>query len=183
MKPVALITGGSRGIGAATAFRAAQQGFAVAVNYTRDADAANAVVRQIVAAGGTAMAVQADVADEAQVLAMYQAIDAQLGRPRHDPHGDAIPAADGSVEFSVTDPMGFAEGAWRVTVADHTADVTPLDAAAVRVDVTALASLYMGLVDASTLAVAGLIEGPADGIDALARLFRTAVPPYSLTGF
>jgi NAD(P)-dependent dehydrogenase (short-subunit alcohol dehydrogenase family) len=79
MKPVALITGGSRGIGAATAFRAAQQGFAVAVNYTRDADAANAVVRQIVAAGGTAMAVQADVADEAQVLAMYQAIDAQLG--------------------------------------------------------------------------------------------------------
>lgn len=91
--------------------------------------------------------------------------------------------ADGSVEFSVTDPMGFAEGAWRVTVADHTADVTPLDAAAVRVDVTALASLYMGLVDASTLAVAGLIEGPADGIDALARLFRTAVPPYSLTGF
>ena len=79
MKPVALITGGSRGIGAATALRAAQQGFAVAVNYTRHADAANAVVQQIIAAGGTAIAVQADVADEAQVLAMYQAIDTQLG--------------------------------------------------------------------------------------------------------
>lgn len=79
MTPVALITGGSRGIGAATALRAAQQGFAVAVNYTRDADAANAVVQQIVAAGGTAMAVQADVADEAQVRAMFQAIDARLG--------------------------------------------------------------------------------------------------------
>jgi len=79
MKPVALITGGSRGIGAATALRAAQQGFAVAVNYTRHADAANAVVQQITAAGGTAIAVQADVADEAQVLAMYQAIDTQLG--------------------------------------------------------------------------------------------------------
>ena len=79
MKPVALITGGSRGIGAATALRAAQQGFAVAVNYTHNADAANAVVQQIVAAGGTAIAVQADVADEAQVMAMYQAIDTQLG--------------------------------------------------------------------------------------------------------
>ncbi len=79
MKPVVLITGGSRGIGAATALRAAQQGFAVAVNYARDAKAANAVVQQIVSAGGTAVAVQADVADEAQVLAMYQAIDAQLG--------------------------------------------------------------------------------------------------------
>ncbi len=79
MTPVALITGGSRGIGAATALRAAQQGFAVAVNYTRDADAANTVVQQIVAAGGTAMAVQADVADEAQVLAMFKAVDARLG--------------------------------------------------------------------------------------------------------
>ncbi len=79
MNPVVLITGGSRGIGAATALRAAQQGFTVAVNYTRDAEAANAVVQQIVTAGGTAIAIQADVADEAQVLAMYQAIDAQLG--------------------------------------------------------------------------------------------------------
>ncbi len=79
MTPVALITGGSRGIGAATALRAAQQGFAVAVNYTRDAEAANTVVQQIVAAGGTAMAVQADVADEAQVLAMFKAVDARLG--------------------------------------------------------------------------------------------------------
>lgn len=79
MKSVVLITGGSRGIGAATALRAAQRGFAVAVNYTRDAEAANAVVQQIVTAGGTAIAIQADVADEAQVLAMYLAIDAQLG--------------------------------------------------------------------------------------------------------
>ncbi len=79
MKPVALITGGSRGIGAATALRAAQQGFAIAVNYTRHAEAADAVVQQIVATGGTAFAVKADVADEAQVLAMYQAIDTQLG--------------------------------------------------------------------------------------------------------
>ncbi len=73
MKPIVLITGGSRGIGAATALRAAQQGFAVAVNYTSNADAARDVVQQIVDAGGSAIAVQADVADEDQIVAMYQA--------------------------------------------------------------------------------------------------------------
>ena len=78
--PIALITGGSRGIGAATARLAARQGWAVAVNYTRDADAAQAVVASITGAGGTAIAVQADVADEAQVLAMFRTVDAQLGR-------------------------------------------------------------------------------------------------------
>ncbi|RYF55824.1 MAG: SDR family NAD(P)-dependent oxidoreductase, partial [Comamonadaceae bacterium] len=71
-QPIALITGGSRGIGAATARVAARQGWAVAVNYTRDAEAARAVVAAITAAGGRAIAVQADVADEAQVLAMFR---------------------------------------------------------------------------------------------------------------
>lgn len=79
MKPIVLITGGSRGIGAATALRAASQGFAVAVNYTANRDAADAVVRQIRDAGGDAIAVQADVAQEAQVLAMYEQVDARLG--------------------------------------------------------------------------------------------------------
>jgi NAD(P)-dependent dehydrogenase (short-subunit alcohol dehydrogenase family) len=77
---VALITGGSRGIGAATARLAARQGWAVAVNYTRDARAAEAVVASIAAQGGRALAVQADVADEAQVMAMFRTVDAQLGR-------------------------------------------------------------------------------------------------------
>jgi NAD(P)-dependent dehydrogenase (short-subunit alcohol dehydrogenase family) len=77
---IALITGASRGIGAATARLAARQGWAVAVNYTRDAEAAGAVVASITAEGGTAIAVQADVADEAQVLAMFRTVDAQLGR-------------------------------------------------------------------------------------------------------
>ena len=77
---VALITGASRGIGAATALLAAQKGWAVAVNYTANADAAEAVVRAITEGGGTALAVQADVADEAQVMAMFATIDARLGR-------------------------------------------------------------------------------------------------------
>ena len=77
---VLLITGGSRGIGAATARLAARQGFAVAVNYTSHSLAADEVVRQIRANGGHAITVQADVADEDQVQAMFAKVDAKLGR-------------------------------------------------------------------------------------------------------
>ena len=80
MSKVVLITGASRGIGAATALLAALQGYAVAVNYSANSLAADEVVRQIRAAGGQAIAVQADVASEAQVLAMFQKIDAKFGR-------------------------------------------------------------------------------------------------------
>ena len=80
MEQVLLVTGGSRGIGAATALLAASKGYAVAVNYTSHAAAADEVVGRIVAAGGKAIAVQADVAREEQVLAMFARIDAQLGR-------------------------------------------------------------------------------------------------------
>ena len=79
MKPIALITGGSRGIGAATALLAAQKGFAVAVNYTANALAADEVVRQILAGGGTAITVQGDVGIEADILAMFDKVDAKLG--------------------------------------------------------------------------------------------------------
>ena len=79
MNPIVLITGGSRGIGAATALLAAQRGYAVAVNYTRNSLAADEVVRQIRAGGGSAITVQADVAIESQVMAMFDKIDAKLG--------------------------------------------------------------------------------------------------------
>ena len=80
MTQVVLITGGSRGIGAATALQAARAGYAVAVNYSTNALAAETVVRQIRDSGGSAITVQADVADESQVLAMFEQVDAQLGR-------------------------------------------------------------------------------------------------------
>jgi len=80
MNKVLLVTGGSRGIGAATALLAAQSGWAIAVNYTANSLAADEVVRQIRASGGQAMSVQADVADEAQVLRMFEHIDAKFGR-------------------------------------------------------------------------------------------------------
>jgi len=80
MEKVLLVTGGSRGIGAATARLAAQQGWAVAVNYTANSLAADEVVRAIRAGGGNAITVQADVADEAQVVKMFEKVDAKLGR-------------------------------------------------------------------------------------------------------
>lgn len=78
-RKVLLVTGGGRGIGAATARLAAQQGWTVAVNYATNSLTADEVVRQIRAGGGSAMAVQADVAMEAQVLAMFERIDAKFG--------------------------------------------------------------------------------------------------------
>ena len=80
MRKVLLVTGASRGIGAATALLAASQGWAIAVNYVVNAQAADAVVAQIKAQGGTAVAVQADVSLEDDVLRLYQTVDSQLGR-------------------------------------------------------------------------------------------------------
>lgn len=80
MSNIVLITGGSRGIGAATALLSARAGYAVAVNYTSNSLAADEVVRQIRQGGGTAITVQADVAEESQVLAMFEKVDAKLGR-------------------------------------------------------------------------------------------------------
>ncbi len=80
MPSIALITGASRGIGAATALLAARAGYAVAVNYLHNAAASSDVVRQIEAQGGTALAVQADVAVEGDVLRMFETVDKQLGR-------------------------------------------------------------------------------------------------------
>jgi NAD(P)-dependent dehydrogenase (short-subunit alcohol dehydrogenase family) len=77
---VLLVTGASRGIGAATALLAGRRGYAVAVNYTANAKAADEVVARIRADGGKAIAVQADVAQEEQVLAMFKAVDQDLGQ-------------------------------------------------------------------------------------------------------
>ncbi|PWB16902.1 MULTISPECIES: SDR family oxidoreductase [unclassified Comamonas] len=80
MTSIVLITGASRGIGAATAVLAAHHGWDVAVNYSSNEAAAQAVVQAVQALGRRAIAVQADVGDEGQVLAMFARVDSELGR-------------------------------------------------------------------------------------------------------
>ena len=80
---ILIVTGGSRGIGAATCRLAARRGYAVVVNYNRDAAAAAAVVAEIEGAGGTAIAIQADVAREAEIKRLFAETDTRLGRVTH----------------------------------------------------------------------------------------------------
>ncbi|OMG67786.1 NAD(P)-dependent oxidoreductase [Stutzerimonas balearica] len=80
MDKVMLITGASRGIGAATAQLAARRGYAVCLNYRQRADAAEQLAQRIRQAGGRAITVAADVADEKQVAALFAAIDREFGR-------------------------------------------------------------------------------------------------------
>jgi NAD(P)-dependent dehydrogenase (short-subunit alcohol dehydrogenase family) len=79
MKKVVLITGAGRGIGAATARLAAQRGYAVCLNYRENREAAESVVHEITAAGGTAMAVSGNVGVEQDVKRMFETCDRDLG--------------------------------------------------------------------------------------------------------
>ena len=79
MTGVTIVTGGSRGIGAATAKLVASHGHAVCVNYVSDKAAADKVVADIEAAGGKAIAVKADTSNEAEVIAMFERVEKELG--------------------------------------------------------------------------------------------------------
>jgi len=81
MAKVLIITGAGRGIGAAVARRAAADGYSVAVNFQRDRAAAEALVASIRDAGGTAIAMQADVGDEAEVQRLFARVEEELGPP------------------------------------------------------------------------------------------------------
>lgn len=79
MKKVMMVTGGSRGIGAAIARLAAAEAYAVCLSYLNNRAAADEVVKAIVEQGGTALAVQANVAVEEDVVRLFKAVDASLG--------------------------------------------------------------------------------------------------------
>lgn len=80
MRRIVLVTGGSRGIGRAVCRLAAARGYDVAVNYQGRAEAAEAVAAEVRAAGGRALTVQADVADQAAVERMFDTVEAGLGK-------------------------------------------------------------------------------------------------------
>ncbi|MFN1619154.1 SDR family oxidoreductase [Vibrio rotiferianus] len=83
MQKVVIITGASRGIGAATAKLLAKQGYAVCVNYRAQVKAAAKVVREIEEIGGKAIAIKADVSDEQQVLSLFEQTEQALGKVTH----------------------------------------------------------------------------------------------------
>lgn len=80
MAGVLIVTGGSRGIGSATARLGAARGYQVAVNYNSNPARAEAVVKEIEEAGGRAIAIQADVSREADVVRLFETVDRELGR-------------------------------------------------------------------------------------------------------
>jgi NAD(P)-dependent dehydrogenase (short-subunit alcohol dehydrogenase family) len=96
--PVLLITGASRGIGAATAKLAASRGFDVAVNYVRDEIAANAVAGVVRQAGRRAVAVQGDMGRQADIARMFAAVDKDLGRLTHFVYNAGITGTGSRVE-------------------------------------------------------------------------------------
>lgn len=104
---VALVTGGGTGIGEATSLMFAEEGAAVAVNYSRSKDEAEAVVSKIESSGGRAVAVQADVSDDGQVCAMVDEVVATFGRL------DILVNNGGTTErVQYTDLDGMTEQAW-----------------------------------------------------------------------
>lgn len=98
MAPVLLITGGGRGIGAATARLAAARGFDVGVNYKSDAQAAASVVAAVVAQGRKAVAIEGDMGSEADVARVFKTVDDTLGPLTHFVYNTGIPGKAGRLD-------------------------------------------------------------------------------------
>lgn len=95
---ILLVTGGGRGIGAATAKRAAEQGYAVAINFKSDEKSAASVVDAIVKAGGKAIAIKGDMAVEDDVERIFEDVDSKLGRLTHLVYNSGITGKNSRVE-------------------------------------------------------------------------------------
>jgi NAD(P)-dependent dehydrogenase (short-subunit alcohol dehydrogenase family) len=104
-RPIVLVTGGSRGIGAAVSKLAGARGFDVAVNYKQDAKAAASVVDVVKKSGGNAVAVQGDFSVEADVTRVFEEIDKGLGRLTHLVYNSGIAGAMSRVEAVKTNDL------------------------------------------------------------------------------
>ena len=100
--PVLLVTGASRGIGAAIARLAAKRGVDVAVNYLKDRKSADAVVADVKAAGRHAVAVQADMAREDDIVRLFDTVDRELGRLTHLVYNTGIVGPASRIEALAT---------------------------------------------------------------------------------
>ena len=100
--PILLVTGASRGIGAAIARLGARRGFDVAVNYLKDRASADAVVADVEAAGRRAIAVQADMAREDDIVRMFATVDRELGRLTHMVYNTGIIGPASRIEALAT---------------------------------------------------------------------------------
>ncbi len=175
---VALITGASRGIGAATARLFGAQGAAVAVNYHRSPDQARDIVDAIVAAGGRAMAVQASVDDAAQVAAMARAVEEGLG-----PIDTLVLNAKASRGVVFAPVLDLTWEAFHEMVRGELAGVyipaqavAPLMAARARGTIIALSSVMSRVpVEGS----AGHAAGKA-GVDALVKVLAKELGPHGI---
>jgi NAD(P)-dependent dehydrogenase (short-subunit alcohol dehydrogenase family) len=99
-----IVTGGARGIGAATARVAAARGYKVAINYTQNEEAAERLMREIVSTGGQAMTCRADVSEELEVVAMFDAIEVAFGAVRGLINNAGIDGGRGAIQdLSVSD--------------------------------------------------------------------------------
>ncbi|HWK43715.1 MAG TPA: SDR family oxidoreductase [Stellaceae bacterium] len=104
-RKVLLVTGGSRGIGAAVCRKAAGGGYAIAVNYARDVAAATALVAELHAAGASAEAFQADMARADQVDGLFQAVDRRFGRVTHLVNNAGVTGRSGRLDASAPEAI------------------------------------------------------------------------------
>ena len=113
MRQVMIVTGGSQGIGEAVARLAAARGYAVALTYQSNKALADAVVADIEAAGGRAIAVRAEMADEASILALYRAADEKLGPVTALVNNAGTPGTMGKIDTVTAETLDTGPGGQR----------------------------------------------------------------------
>src|SRR3984957_4537171 len=105
MRQVMIVTGGTRGIGEAVARLAAKRGFAVALTYQSNKALADAVVADIQASGGTAIAIRAEMADENSIMALYRTVDEKLGPVTAVVNNAGTPGTMGKIDTVTTEML------------------------------------------------------------------------------